>query len=54
VVADEATEMYRITQQSLARLEQDPQAAAVFHRVVTCLLSERTVRLIEVVNALQR
>jgi sulfate permease, SulP family len=55
VVADEPSRVYRITQAMLERLEQtDPQAAAVFHRHMARLLSERVVHLIDTVEALQR
>ncbi len=55
VVADEPSSVYSITQDGLRRLEQEnPAAAATFHKIIARLLSERVVQLIETVNVLQR
>jgi SulP family sulfate permease len=55
VVADEESRVYRITRADLRRLEQEhPDAASTFHLVIARLLSERTIHLIDTVDALQR
>jgi sulfate permease, SulP family len=55
VVADEPSEIYRVTRAGLARIAaHDPAAAAAFHLILARLLSDRVVHLIETVDALQR
>jgi sulfate permease, SulP family len=55
VVADELCNVYRITRDTLRRLEHDnPAAASTFHLIIARLLSERAIHLIDTVDALQR
>jgi SulP family sulfate permease len=55
VVADEPTVIYSLSRKQLAQLERsDPDAAAVFHRLIARLLADRTVHLMRTVEALQK
>jgi SulP family sulfate permease len=55
VVADEPSNIYRVSRAGLARMAaDDPEAAAAFHLIMARLLSDRVVHLIETVDALQR
>jgi SulP family sulfate permease len=55
VVADEATTLFRLTREGLARLTAaDPGLAARFHRLAARQLAERVTHLTRLVEALQR
>jgi SulP family sulfate permease len=55
VVADEPCQVYRITRDMLRRMDDEqPAAASVFHLIITRLLSERAIHLIDTVDALRR
>jgi len=55
VIADEPSVVYSISNEVLAQMETaDPEAANTFHRIIVRLLGERTVHLIQAVDALQR
>ncbi|MGH2536833.1 MAG: SLC26A/SulP transporter family protein [Candidatus Promineifilaceae bacterium] len=55
VVADRPSVVYRLSQRSLAEMEEgDPEAAAAFHQLMARWLAERTVHLIAVAEALSR
>jgi CRP-like cAMP-binding protein len=55
VVADEPSVVYGLSKAMLAQIEKaDPEAANTFHRIIVQLLGERTVHLIQAVDALQR
>lgn len=55
VTADEASVVYRLTGEALARMtSQDPELAALFHKIMVRLLVDRVSHLMQVVEALQR
>jgi sulfate permease, SulP family len=55
VVADEASAIYRLTDEALTRMTRhDPELAASFHKLVVRLLADRVAHLMRVVEALQR
>jgi SulP family sulfate permease len=55
IVADEASTLYRLSRQDLQRIErEDPEVAAILHRIIVHLLAERVTHLIKTVNALQQ
>lgn len=54
VVVDRPSIIYRLSQETLARIEkEDPEAAYAFHRIVIYLLGERVLHLVRAVDALQ-
>jgi hypothetical protein len=47
--------VYRLTGEALARMtSQDPELAALFHKIMVRLLVDRVSHLMQVVEALQR
>ena len=55
VVTNAPSIIYRLSSQTLKRMEQDdPEAASTFHQGIIRLVSERLTHLINTVNALQR
>lgn len=55
VVTDEPSTIYRLSTQTLKKMEQDdPEAASTFHQGIIRLVSERLTHLINTVNVLQR
>jgi SulP family sulfate permease len=55
IVADVPTTLYRLSRESLQRMEKEnPQAAANLHRLIAHLLSERVTHLIRTVSTLER
>ncbi|HEY1409854.1 MAG TPA: SulP family inorganic anion transporter [Promineifilum sp.] len=54
VIADWPSVVYRLTTDSLARMEkQDPEAAHAVHRVIVSLMGERLLHLVRAVDVLQ-
>ncbi len=54
VIADRPSVLYRLTQETLSRIEkEDPEAAYAFHRAIIHLLGERVLHLMKAVDALQ-
>jgi SulP family sulfate permease len=54
VIADRPSVVYRLTTDSLARMEkEDPEAANAIHRVIVNLVGERMLHLVRTVDALQ-
>lgn len=54
VVVDRPSVIYRLSQETLARIEkEDPEAAYAFHRAIIQLLGERVLHLVRAVDALQ-
>ena len=55
VVTDEPSTIYRLSAQTMHRMEQnDPEAASLFHQGIIRLVAERLTHLIDTINALQR
>jgi sulfate permease, SulP family len=55
VIADEPSLVYRLTADSLTRMESEaPEAASILHRIIVRLLAERVTRLVGTVQAFQR
>lgn len=54
VVTDEASVVYRLSDEALVRMtRQEPELAAMFHKVIVRLLADRVIHLMRVVEALQ-
>lgn len=54
VVVDRPSVIYRLSQETLSRIEhEDPEAANAFHRAIIHLLGERVLHLVRAVDALQ-
>jgi SulP family sulfate permease len=55
VIADVPSIVYRLSRETLTRMEQEsPETASALHRVIVHLLSERLTHMIGTVNALQQ
>jgi len=53
IIADEPSLLYRLSRQKLKQIEQEnPETAAVLHRIIVHLLAERITRMVTTVNAL--